>query len=282
MVVTHGSGLCCATCRLKNNFRSTQNRPPDILINVVVEGDGFAPLVGEIQIHLRSVLILKEMEHFHYEACAALHGVGVRYLWLRAPFSCAASAYCFRLTAPLDALLAHLRAQVRRAPTALALLAEAGTANEPMLLASKAEDTVSTRTEPTAAMTATREDAGDEASADRDPEAGWETYTDESTGGILYYYNKRLRRTTWTAPGECGRTRRGPHNFLPIIHDGYTHCVRTGGEGGQPELQMVAASAATDEVELTELFPSSVKAGSESYDNPMHGSVVPINHMAAL
>ena len=125
MVVTHGSGLCCATCRLKNNFRSAQNRPPDILINVVVEGDGFAPLVGEIQIHLRSVLILKEMEHFHYEACAALHGVGVRYLWLRAPFSCAASAYCFRLTAPLDALLAHLRAQVRRAPTALALLAEA-------------------------------------------------------------------------------------------------------------------------------------------------------------
>ncbi len=46
--------------RLKNNLFVEALRPPDLLVNVVVEPPGSHPLVGEVQIHLREVLLLKE------------------------------------------------------------------------------------------------------------------------------------------------------------------------------------------------------------------------------
>ena len=46
--------------RLKNNLTSQVPRPPDLLVNVVVEPPGCHSLMGEVQIHLRDVLLLKE------------------------------------------------------------------------------------------------------------------------------------------------------------------------------------------------------------------------------
>ena len=43
---------------VKPNFNVT-NRPPDMLINVVIETPGHMPVIGEIQIHYRPVLELK-------------------------------------------------------------------------------------------------------------------------------------------------------------------------------------------------------------------------------
>ena len=46
--------------RLKNNLFTDAQRPPDLLVNVIVEPPGrLHALVGEIQIHLRDVLLLK-------------------------------------------------------------------------------------------------------------------------------------------------------------------------------------------------------------------------------
>ena len=42
------------------------------LINLVVDFPGHAPVVGELQIHYRPILELKEYElHFHYEIMRA-------------------------------------------------------------------------------------------------------------------------------------------------------------------------------------------------------------------
>ena len=63
--------------RLKNNFRLKDGevrlkKPPDMLINVVVEKEGCMPVVGEIQIHYRPTLELKEREvHLMYEIIRA-------------------------------------------------------------------------------------------------------------------------------------------------------------------------------------------------------------------
>ena len=46
------------------------------LINLVVDFPGHAPVVGELQIHYRPILELKEYElHFHYEIMRA-KGIG--------------------------------------------------------------------------------------------------------------------------------------------------------------------------------------------------------------
>ena len=43
---------------VKPNFL-VSNRPPDMLINCVIEFPGYMPVVGEIQIHYRPILELK-------------------------------------------------------------------------------------------------------------------------------------------------------------------------------------------------------------------------------
>ena len=59
------------TGRLKANWKAT-SRPPDMLVNVHVEFPGFMPLVGEIQIHYRPILVLKEsVYHLFYEITRA-------------------------------------------------------------------------------------------------------------------------------------------------------------------------------------------------------------------
>ena len=54
--------------RLKNNLWTEAERPPDMLVNVVVEPPGMPSIVGEVQLHLREILVLKESSlHRLYE-----------------------------------------------------------------------------------------------------------------------------------------------------------------------------------------------------------------------
>jgi len=55
--------------RLKNKLHNTR-APPDMLVNVVFDAGGYE-LVGEIQIHLRSIHRLKQELHFPYEVARA-------------------------------------------------------------------------------------------------------------------------------------------------------------------------------------------------------------------
>ena len=59
--------------RLKNNLWTDAERPPDMLVNVVVEPPGdIPPIVGEVQLHLREILVLKESSlHRMYEIVRA-------------------------------------------------------------------------------------------------------------------------------------------------------------------------------------------------------------------
>ena len=58
--------------RLKNNLWTEAERPPDMLANVVVEPPGMPPIVGEVQLHLREILVLKESSlHRMYEVVRA-------------------------------------------------------------------------------------------------------------------------------------------------------------------------------------------------------------------
>ena len=59
--------------RLKNNLWTDAERPPDMLVNVVVEPPGdIPPIVGEVQLHLREILALKESSlHRLYEIIRA-------------------------------------------------------------------------------------------------------------------------------------------------------------------------------------------------------------------
>ena len=58
--------------RLKNNLWTEAERPPDMLLNVVVESPGMPSIVGEVQLHLREILVLKESSlHRLYEIVRA-------------------------------------------------------------------------------------------------------------------------------------------------------------------------------------------------------------------
>ena len=58
--------------RLKNNLWTEAERPPDVLANVVIEPPGMPPIVGEVQLHLREILVLKESSlHRMYEVVRA-------------------------------------------------------------------------------------------------------------------------------------------------------------------------------------------------------------------
>ena len=58
--------------RLKNNLWTEAERPPDVLLNVVVEPPGMPSIVGEVQLHLREILVLKESSlHRMYEVVRA-------------------------------------------------------------------------------------------------------------------------------------------------------------------------------------------------------------------
>ena len=58
--------------RLKNNLWTEAERPPDMLLNVVVEPPGMPSIVGEVQLHLREILVLKESSlHRMYEIVRA-------------------------------------------------------------------------------------------------------------------------------------------------------------------------------------------------------------------
>ena len=58
--------------RLKNNLWTEAERPPDMLLNVVVEPPGMPSIVGEVQLHLREILVLKESSlHRLYEIVRA-------------------------------------------------------------------------------------------------------------------------------------------------------------------------------------------------------------------
>ena len=59
--------------RLKNNLWTEAERPPDMLVNVVVEPpDNMPSIVGEVQLHLREILVLKESSlHRMYEIVRA-------------------------------------------------------------------------------------------------------------------------------------------------------------------------------------------------------------------
>ena len=46
--------------RLKNNLNE-DSRPQDLLVNVVIEPPGCWPIVGEVQIHQKGILVLKEV-----------------------------------------------------------------------------------------------------------------------------------------------------------------------------------------------------------------------------
>ena len=161
--------------------------------------------------------------------------------------------------------------KVRRAPTALALLAEAGIKYEPALLVSK--DAVKTPESTASIMMATipvaaREDvAEDKSSAVADSEAEWESYSDEATGAA-HYYNKRRRRSTWTDPGEC-------HISVRLLIAHYVTKTRTATAGTEPKgLETVSASSsAAEEIELAELFESAA-ADELVSSNLMHEPAV--------
>ena len=53
---------------VKPNF-SVKDRPPDMLINVVIDTPDHMPVIGEIQIHYRPVLELKVCQLTKYVVC---------------------------------------------------------------------------------------------------------------------------------------------------------------------------------------------------------------------
>ena len=58
--------------RVKTNLWTSAERPPDVLVNVVVEPPDSMPTVGEVQLHLREILVLKESSlHRLYELVRA-------------------------------------------------------------------------------------------------------------------------------------------------------------------------------------------------------------------
>ena len=70
--VRDGFKVCDGHGRLKNHLRTKEERPPDMLVNVVLDGAGAPPATAEIQIHLREVLSLKEaVIHRMYELIRA-------------------------------------------------------------------------------------------------------------------------------------------------------------------------------------------------------------------
>lgn len=68
--ITDGDGNEGAGGRLKNNLRTDAQKPPDMLINVRFDAGGYE-MVAEIQIHLRSIHRLKQMNHVLYEIVRA-------------------------------------------------------------------------------------------------------------------------------------------------------------------------------------------------------------------
>ena len=56
--------------RLKNNLRTSELKPPDMLLNVVFDAGGY-DMVAEVQIHLRAIHRLKQQNHFPYEISRA-------------------------------------------------------------------------------------------------------------------------------------------------------------------------------------------------------------------
>ena len=57
--------------RLKNNWLTREPRPPDMLVNVVVDVSDAPSITGEIQIHLYEILLAKEEGHHLYEITRA-------------------------------------------------------------------------------------------------------------------------------------------------------------------------------------------------------------------
>ena len=58
--------------RVKTNLWTSAERPPDVLVNVVIEPPDSMPTVGEVQLHLREILVLKESSlHRMYEVVRA-------------------------------------------------------------------------------------------------------------------------------------------------------------------------------------------------------------------
>ena len=55
-----GFAVCDGHGRLKNNWFTAEARPPDMLVNVVVDSEELPPLVGEIQVHLIEIILGKE------------------------------------------------------------------------------------------------------------------------------------------------------------------------------------------------------------------------------
>ena len=59
--IQEGFGVRDGHGRLKSNLFE-DSRPQDLLVNVVVEPPGgYAPIVGEVQIHQKDILVLKEV-----------------------------------------------------------------------------------------------------------------------------------------------------------------------------------------------------------------------------
>ena len=101
--------------RLKNNLWTEVERPPDMLVNVVVEPpDNMPCIVGEVQLHLREILVLKESSlHRMYEV--------VRASSMDALLAEAARARA----APQDALLGNAESARARGPQRNSLAATA-------------------------------------------------------------------------------------------------------------------------------------------------------------
>ena len=53
-------GLCEGHGRLKNNLFDGM-RPPDLLLNLVVEAPGMFAIIAEVQVHLLQIILLKEV-----------------------------------------------------------------------------------------------------------------------------------------------------------------------------------------------------------------------------
>ena len=112
--LSDGFGVKDGHGRLKNNLWTEAERPPDVLVNVVVEPPGMPPIVGEVQLHLREILVLKESSlHRMYEV--------VRASSMDALLAEAARARA----APQDALLGNAESARARGPQRNSLAATA-------------------------------------------------------------------------------------------------------------------------------------------------------------
>ena len=95
--VEQGFGVRDGHGRLKNNWFTREPRPPDMLVNVVVDVPDAPSITGEIQIHLHDILLAKEegvYEAVNAQALAATYiGLHNDATWaLTAPF---AAFVCF-------------------------------------------------------------------------------------------------------------------------------------------------------------------------------------------